>query len=372
LLFSSIFYANRKIKNGPVNKERDMVRFVGVENMVRLVRSIGVEPCLVALAAYIEEDFRRWTAFEKAPRLASHSRDGVIELMPTSDGRFYGVKYVNGHPKNTRAGLQTVTAFGFLSNVDTGYPRLLAEMTITTALRTAATSALAARYLARRDATTMAIIGLGAQSEFQALAFKSLLGIRRLRVYDIDGAATEKFLANLASSDFEIYAARTAQDAVLGADIITTATADKLKATILSDNMVGAGVHINAVGGDCPGKTELQREILLRGDVFVELAEQTRIEGEIQQMPPDFPITELWRVIAGDARGRRSREQITIFDSVGFALEDFSALRFLDDIVDGTDYYDDIDLLPEPADPRDLFGLLGERRATACAELGAQ
>ena len=136
--------------------------------------------------------------------------------------------------------------------------------------------------------------------------------------------------------------------------------------------MVGAGVHINAVGGDCPGKTELQREILLRGDVFVELAEQTRIEGEIQQMPPDFPITELWRVIAGDARGRRSREQITIFDSVGFALEDFSALRFLDDIVDGTDYYDDIDLLPEPADPRDLFGLLGERRATACAELGAQ
>ena len=102
------------------------------------------QPYLIGLASYIEEDFRRWSAFDKAPRLASHSRDGVIELMPTSDGRLYRIKYVNGHPKNPRSGLQTVTAFGFLSDIETGFPRLLAEMTITTALRTAASSALAA------------------------------------------------------------------------------------------------------------------------------------------------------------------------------------------------------------------------------------
>ena len=334
------------------------MRYVGVDNMVRLVRAVGVEAYLTGLAGYIEEDFRRWSQFEKTPRVASHSRDGVIELMPTSDGALYGFKYVNGHPKNTRAGLQTVTAFGVLADVDTGYPRLLSEMTITTALRTAATSAVAARYLARKDAEVMAIIGLGSQSEFQALAFKALNGIRRLRVFDIDSSATEKFLANLAGRGFEIEVAANAQEAVLGADIITTVTADKLKATILSDNMVGAGVHINAVGGDCPGKTELQREILLRADVFVELPEQTRIEGEIQQMPPDFPVTELWRVITGEAEGRRARDQITVFDSVGFATEDFSALRYLDDLIEGTDYYDEIDLLTEPEDPRNLFGLL--------------
>lgn len=334
------------------------MRYVGVDNMVRLVRAVGVEAYLTGLAGYIEEDFRRWAEFEKTPRVASHSRDGVIELMPTSDGALYGFKYVNGHPKNTRAGLQTVTAFGVLADVDTGYPRLLSEMTITTALRTAATSAVAARYLARKDAEVMAIIGLGSQSEFQALAFKALNGIRRLRVFDIDSSATEKFLANLAGRGFEIEVAASAQEAVLGADIITTVTADKLKATILSDNMVGAGVHINAVGGDCPGKTELQREILLRADVFVELPEQTRIEGEIQQMPPDFPVTELWRVITGEAEGRRARDQITVFDSVGFATEDFSALRYLDDLIEGTDYYDEIDLLTEPEDPRNLFGLL--------------
>jgi ornithine cyclodeaminase len=335
-----------------------MVRYVGVENMVRLIGAVGIEPYLIGLAGYIEEDFRRWNAFEKAPRVASHSRNGVIELMPTSDGEFYGFKYVNGHPNNTRTGLQTVTAFGVLSDVETGYPRLLSEMTITTALRTAATSALAARYLARKDAQVMAIIGLGSQSEFQAFAFKAVNGIRRLRVFDIDLAATRKFRANLAPHGFEIEVAASAEAAVLGADIITTVTAEKLKAAILSDNMVGAGVHINAVGGDCPGKTELQREILLRADVFVELPEQTRIEGEIQQMAPDFPVTELWQVIAGEAMGRRSQGQITIFDSVGFAIEDFSALRYLRDLVEGTDYYEEIDLLTEPEDPRNLFGLL--------------
>jgi ornithine cyclodeaminase len=335
-----------------------MVQYVGVSNLVRLVGSIAVEPFLLGLAAYLENDFRRWPDFEKAPRLASHSPDGVIELMPTSDGARYGFKYVNGHPKNTRGGLQTVTAFGVLADVETGYPLLLSEMTVLTALRTAATSALAAKYLARPDARTMALIGLGAQSEFQALAFKALLGIRRLRVFDIDPAATGKFLRNVAGAGIEIEVVKSAAEAVLGADIVTTVTADKLKATILSDNMVGAGIHINAVGGDCPGKTELQRQILMRASVFVEFPEQTRIEGEIQQMEPDFPVTELWKVITGEAQGRRSADEITIFDSVGFATEDFSTLRYLQDKVQGTDFYTEIDLLADLADPRDLFGLL--------------
>ena len=335
-----------------------MVQYVGVENMVRLIGAIGIEPYLTDLAGYIEEDFRRWNAFEKAPRVASHSRDGVIELMPTSDGEFYGFKYVNGHPKNTRTGLQTVTAFGVLSDVESGYPHLLSEMTITTAMRTAATSAVAAKYLARKDAQVMAIVGLGSQSEFQALAFKAVNGILRLRVFDIDLAATGKFRANLAPHGFEIEVAASAEAAVLSVDIITTVTADMLRATILSDNMVGAGVHINAVGGDCPGKTELQREILLRADVFVELPEQTRIEGEIQQLSPNHPVTELWRVLRGEAPGRRDANEITLFDSVGFAIEDFSALRYVRDQLDRTGRFIELDLVADPDDPRDLYGML--------------
>ncbi len=130
--------------NAEAGRKLNVVPFVSVENMMRLVLDIGVERMLVELAAFIEEDFRRWELFDKTPRVAAHSANGVIELMPTSDGASYGFKYVNGHPVNVKAGLQTVTAFGVLADVATGYPVLLSEMTILTALRTAATSALAA------------------------------------------------------------------------------------------------------------------------------------------------------------------------------------------------------------------------------------
>ncbi|MDX8501332.1 ornithine cyclodeaminase [Mesorhizobium sp. VK4C] len=335
-----------------------IVPFVSVDRMMKLVLAIGVERFLTELAAYIEEDFRRWELFDKTPRIASHSHDGVIELMPTSDGKMYGFKYVNGHPKNMREGRQTVTAFGVLADVGSGYPMLLTEMTILTALRTAATSAVAAKYLAPKGSQAMAIIGNGAQSEFQAIAFKALLGVDKLRLYDIDRSASEKCARNLAAKGFDITICSTGQDAVEGVDIITTVTADKQYATILTDNMVGSGVHINAVGGDCPGKTELHRDILLRSDIFVEFPPQTRIEGEIQQLDADHPVTELWQVITGKAQGRKTPEQITLFDSVGFATEDFSALRYVRDQLQATGLYEELDLLADPDEPRDLFGML--------------
>ncbi|ASY65521.1 Ornithine cyclodeaminase (plasmid) [Sinorhizobium sojae CCBAU 05684] len=335
-----------------------MVPFVSVENMMRLVHHLGIETVLAELTDAIEADFRRWESFDKTPRIASHSRDGVIELMPTSDGSVYSFKYVNGHPKNIVNGLQTVTAFGLLAEVSTGYPVLLTEMTLLTALRTAATSAMAARYLAPKGARTMAMIGNGAQAEFQALAMKAVCGIDTVRLYDIDPLATEKAVHNLADSGLKVVACRSAQAAIEGAEIITTCTADKQFATILTDNMVGAGVHINAIGGDCPGKTELHRDILKRSDVFVEYAPQSRIEGEIQQMAPDFPVVELWKVIAGEATGRRDAQQITLFDSVGFAIEDFSALRYMRDQLSGTDFYQNLDMIADPDEPRDLFGML--------------
>ncbi len=335
-----------------------VVPFVSVDSMMKLVLSLGVERFLTDLALYIEEDFKRWEVFDKTPRVAAHSHEGVIELMPTSDGHLYGFKYVNGHPKNARTGRQTVTAFGVLSEVGSGYPILLSEMTILTALRTAATSAVAAKYLAPRGARTMAVIGNGAQSEFQALAFKTLLGIDRLRLFDIDPVASEKCARNLKGKGFDITICRSAEEAVDGAEIITTVTADKQNATILTDNMVGAGIHINAVGGDCPGKTELHSDILLRSEIFVEFPPQTRIEGEIQQLAPDHPVRELWKVIAGQEPGRRTAHDITLFDSVGFATEDFSALRYVHDQLRTTGLYEELDLLADPDEPRDLYGML--------------
>ncbi|KQX25966.1 MULTISPECIES: ornithine cyclodeaminase [unclassified Sphingomonas] len=343
---------------GPLPSELAYIPFVSVENMMRLVHHFGIEAVLAEMTDAVEADYRRWEQFEKTPRLASHSRDGVIELMPTSDAEAFSFKYVNGHPSNAAKGYQTVAAFGLLARVDTGYPLMLTEMTLLTALRTAATSAMVARYLAPAGAKVMAMIGNGAQAEFQALAMKAVVGIAAVRLFDIDPKASEKVARNLRDSGLHVTICANSQEAIEGAQIITTCTADKAYATILTDNMVGAGIHINAIGGDCPGKTELHKDILRRAETFVEFEPQTRIEGEIQQMDADYSVTEFWRVLKGEAPGRRDARQITLFDSVGFATEDFSALRYVYSKLQGTDFFQNIDILADPDDPRDLFGML--------------
>jgi ornithine cyclodeaminase len=340
-----------------------MVPFIGISDIQRLVQRVGIGAFIERLAGEIEADYRRWDQFEKTARVASHSDVGVIELMPTSDGQQYAFKYVNGHPQNTAAGLLTVTAFGVLADVQTGYPLLLSELTITTALRTAAMSALAARWLARPGSTTMAIIGNGAQSEFQAIAFHRLLGVRHLRLFDTDPAATAKLVRNLRAMpelrDLQLHVAGSTAEAVQGADIVTTVTADKRNAVILTPAMVKPGMHLNAVGGDCPGKTELHVDILTRPGtrVVVEFAPQSRIEGEIQQLPANFAVTEFADVVRGHSTGRAEADEVTVFDSVGFALEDFSALRLLHQLLqEHADLRRTIDLVPALADPKDLFG----------------
>lgn len=334
-----------------------MTTFVGVDDLVRWVQRTGPERIMAAMADTIEDDFRRWESFDKAPRIASHTPFGVIELMPISDPDVYAFKYVNGHPFNPARGYQTVTAFGVLADVHNGYPVFLSEMTVLTALRTAATSAMVARRLARPDSRTMAMIGAGSQAEFQALAFRAVLGIETLRIFDVDPQATEKFVRNLRPLGFDITVCASASEAASGADVVTTCTADKAVAQVLTDADVAPGMHINTIGGDCPGKTELDPLILERGPVFVEYTPQTRIEGEIQNVADDFPVTEFWQVLTGTAAGRISSEQVTIFDSVGFAIEDFSALRHLRADVAGTDLAQEIDLVAAPEDPKDLFGL---------------
>lgn len=334
-----------------------MTQLVDVTNMCRWIEHHGVEKIIAGILEYIEKDFVRWEEFDKIPRVASHTPIGVIELMPTSDSIEYGFKYVNGHPSNPARGFQTVTAFGFLADVDNGYPTFEAEMTLLTALRTAATSAMAAKYLARKDSEVMAMIGSGSQSEFQALGFRAALGIERVRIFDIDPNAMEKFRRNIEPLGIEVYIADSVEDALEGADIITTCTADKAQNTILDYSLVRPGVHINGVGGDCPGKTELDPRILDDATVFVEFPPQTRIEGEIQNKGEDFEVVELWKVIAGKVPGRSSDEEITLFDSVGFAIEDFSALRYLRDSTAGTDFQTYIELVADPDDPKDLFSL---------------
>ena len=243
-------------------------------------------------------------------------------------------------------------------------------MTLLTALRTAATSALAASLLARPDSRVMALIGAGSQAEFQALALRAALGIETLRVFDVDGGTTAKLTRNLEPLGFEVVTTASAAEAAAGADIVTTCTADKRNATVLQRGDVVPGMHLNAIGGDCPGKTELDPAILGIGDVFVEFEPQTRIEGEIQNAP-ETPVTELWRVLNGETPGRTEPEQVTVFDSVGFAIADFAALRYVYEAVQGTEFAQEIHLVADPEESVDISADAPEVTAALEEDLAA-
>jgi ornithine cyclodeaminase len=332
-------------------------------DITRIVAAHGLPAVLRRMEAAITADFLRWPEFDKVARVAAHSKAGVIELMPVADAAQYSFKYVNGHPGNAAHGLPTVMAFGVLADVATGAPLLVSELTITTAIRTAATSVMAARALARTGSRTMALIGNGAQSEFQALAFHHGLGISTLRLFDSDPAATAKLVRHLRGvPGLTLQVCASTAEAVKGADIVTTVTADKRNAVIVDESMLEPGMHLNAVGGDCPGKTELSPAVLRAASVFVEFEPQTRVEGELQQMPAGFAVTPLWQVLAGQVPGRRSATEVTLFDSVGFALEDFSALRLMRELAAGLGLGQPLSLIPALADPKDLFSQLAPAR----------
>ncbi len=326
-----------------------------VYDIKKIVQKTGFRDFFTRLIAVLESDFRNWDNFDKMTRIATHFPYGVLELMPTSDEEFYAYKYVTGHPRNPRFNKTTVMATGQLSTIETGEPVMISEMTILTALRTAATSAMAGKYLARKDSHVLCLIGTGAQSEFQALAFDTVFDIKEIRYFDIDKNAMDKFKKNISKYDFKLTRCKSAKEAVKGADIVTTITADKKNQTILAKEMIEKGVFINGVGGDCPGKTEMSAELVANTSVFIEYYPQTKIEGEIQHMSDDFKTTELHEVLKGLKMGRKDRDEITLFDSVGFAIEDFSILKLTYELAKEYKIGRDLELIPVMDDPKNLF-----------------
>lgn len=334
------------------------MKIITLDDVKSILQHKKLQNFFIELIERLRQDFARWPEFHKTPRHATHYPHGVIELMPISDGEYYSFKYVNGHPNNPAQKKLNVVAVGLLAEVSSGYPLMISEMTLLTALRTAATSALASGYLAKSKPQSIAIIGTGSQAEFQILAHHFSLGIHQVHYYDRDPAAMTKFSNNLAKYNLELKPAASIPEAIRDADIITTATAAKIQTHILQDDWIQPGMHINAIGGDCPGKTELDPLILTRSKVVVENFEQTRHEGEIQHLPNAEIYAELWEIVTGKKPGRKNQNEIFVFDSVGFALEDYTILKYIYDL--STEYHlgQSLNLIPEIPNPKDLFGLI--------------
>lgn len=338
------------------------MKILSVEMLAELVRKYGIENYLRDLMEKLRQDFSRFESFTKMPRPAMHVEGGVIELMPICDDEFYSFKYVNCHPKNPKSGLMTVVATGQLSRIDTGYPLLFSEMTLLTALRTAATTALATDLMARKNSHVLAIIGTGAQSEFLVRAICLVRDIKEVFYFDIDSLAMDKFENNFKNSSFKLVRAKNAEEAVRGADIITTCTACKEHVDVLKNDWVKEGVHINALGGDTVGKTELEFKILSRSRIVVEYFDQSIIEGEIQRYNKEEGKkkvhAELYELVNGVKLGRDNHLDITLYDSVGIGLEDYSALCFTYELALKYNLGQELNMTPVLSDPKNLISVL--------------
>lgn len=323
------------------------------------ISKIGFNTLFRDAIRYLEEDIGRWQEFKKSVRHATHFEHGVFELMPCADEKYYTYKYVNAHPANPSRGKLSIVALGMLADVATGYPQMVCDMTLLTALRTAAMSAVAAKHLARKDSRVLGLIGTGAQSEFQTHAMLSLFDIEEIRHFDRDTHAIEKYARNMSTSGMHLIACKNAEEVVQGIDILSTCICEKTKVELFPYEAIrdARGLYINAIGGDCPGKTELDPQVLRNARIVVEYFEQTKEEGEIQNLKGEvFSHDELWEVVQHKKPGRIADELI-VFDSVGFGLADFSVMRMLYERGIG----DDTELLPRPRDSKDLFSIFSEQ-----------
>lgn len=335
------------------------MKVLSIHDLQILIKKIGHANFSTMLVDALDIHFKRWQDFSLCPRHATHYPQGVIELMPCADDHYYTFKYVNGHPNNPDQNKLCVAAVGLLADAQSGYPLLISEMTLLTALRTAATGVLGAKYLARENSEKLAIIGCGAQSEFIAKAFLAAFPLTEITYFDIDPAAMTKFASNLANESVHLNACESTVECIANADIIVTATAAKKRQILFEEADIPLGAHIHAMGGDCPGKTELSGALLKNQKVVVEYLPQSLQEGEVQQAGESSVYGELWEIVQGKKAGRQSDDEITIFDSVGFALEDYATLSLVYDLAKKYDLGSPIELIPDVGDPKDLYSALG-------------
>lgn len=342
-----------------------MVRIVTVDDIKSLIRKVTLEKFFTQLVERLEATFSCWEEFEKMPRVVSSVEGGVIELMPFWNKDYYSFKYVNGHPSNSKDNKQTVVGIGMLADAATGYPVLISEMTLLTAIRTAATSVLASKYIAKPKPRSLAIVGTGAQSEFQIIAHKTLFDIKTVYYFDLDSKAMDKFEKNLSSYEcnsgrVNLERAKNVESMIEDVDIIITVMASRKFTQILRNEWIKPGMIINTIGENCTDRTALDPKILERSKIVVEFLKQSKDEGAIQNYNHNHVYAELWELTEGKKLGRTSDEEIFVFDLIGFALEDYVTLRLVYSLAEAFHVGHMLDMVPEEEgiNPKNLFGLL--------------
>jgi alanine dehydrogenase len=235
---------------------------------------------------------------------------GFLGLMPAYTGTALGAKLVAFYPHNTEVPTHYATILLF--KPETGEPLVTMDGRLITEVRTAAVSAVATEHLAQSDASVLAIIGSGVQARSHLEALRLVRDFREVRVWSPRRAAAF-------AREHGVRAATSAEEAVRGADVVVTATTSPTP--VLGGEWLSPGVHINAVGAPRPDWRELDDEVLRRARIYVDSREAaTKESGDVIAAGEVF--AEIGEVVAGTKPGRRSSEEVTVFKSLGLAVED--------------------------------------------------
>jgi alanine dehydrogenase len=254
---------------------------------------------------------------------------GDFRAMPAAVPGAVGVKWVNSHPGNPAKGMPTVMAVLIYNDPATAYPLAIMDAGEITAYRTAATSAIAAQYMARTESCILGLVGAGYQAYTHVLALSTLFKFKEIRVFDVLPAAVEKLIESLPGYPLKLCLLEEAADA----DIVCTLTPSRKP--IVKKEWIKPGTHINAIGADAKGKQELDPYILKDALVVVDDIRQASSGGEInvaisQKLYSAVDVYgSLSELVAGKKQGRKNSDSITVFDSTGIAIEDIASAKYL-------------------------------------------
>lgn len=259
---------------------------------------------------------------------------GAVAAMPAYADGVLGAKLITVFPQNRGEGLESHQ--GLIALHESGNGRLLAiaHAGAITAIRTAAVSALATKLLANADAGDLALLGSGAQAEEHLEAMSAVRTLRRVRVWSRTPEHAQEFARRHSTGALAVTACATAEEAVRGADLICTLTA--ATQPVLRGAWLAGGAHVNAVGSSVPPFRELDAAVVTRARIYVDMRECVLRESDDLREPIREGLIresdiagELREMVSGGCPLRTRRDEITLFKSVGMAIEDLAAVRFL-------------------------------------------
>jgi alanine dehydrogenase len=295
----------------------------------------------------VENAFRMWGEGKATmpPKSYLLVESGDFRAMPAALPGSAGLKWVNVHPQNSRHNLPSVMAIIIYNDPETGYPLAIMDATRITAYRTGAASAIASKYLARRNSRTLGIIGAGYQANTQILAHARLFSFSSINVNDISSTAVQKLIKTFPEYPIKSCSVKEAA----ASDIVCTLTPSR--EPILKRDWIAPGTHINAVGADAAGKEELEYSILSDAMVVVDDIQQATAGGEINvpvkkgQYNSSQIYGTLAELVTGKKKGRTDNRAITVFDSTGLAIEDIAVARLIFEKARHIGGYPSIDLI---------------------------